>query len=383
MAAEKKSWNTPPPNVLDLFCGCGGFSLGAARAGFSVVAGVDFDSNALETHRRNFRKSKDLLLDLCKTTGTEILNEIGLPRPQLSGIIGGPPCQGFSSMGSNNAQDPRNMLFRRFFEIVDELKPPFFVCENVPGLLRSTFSNIRNDALNIVSGDYNIIGPLKLRASDYGAPTTRTRAFFIGTRKDISIDLSASDFSPDSSIAVVRVNDALIGLPKIIKETWQNESQGWRKVRLPKPSNAFEKRVLGLIPKGMGDPHSKKLLLSERLVSGCLGTVHLPSVIERFSNVPEGKSDSISRAPRLNRLGFCPTLRAGTGSERGSFQAVRPIHPTENRVITPREAARLQGFPDWFRFAPTKWHAFRQIGNSVSPIVSEFVLRKIFDKLMQ
>ncbi|MFX7922723.1 DNA cytosine methyltransferase, partial [Acinetobacter baumannii] len=70
---------------------------------------------------------------------------------------------------------------------------------------------------------------------------------------------------------------------------------------------------------------------------------------------------------KLDKLGFCPTLRAGTGPERGSYQAVRPIHPTSPRVITPREASRLQGFPDWFQFHPTKWHSFRQIGNSVSP----------------
>jgi len=82
--------------------------------------------------------------------------------------------------------------------------------------------------------------------------------------------------------------------------------------------------------------------------------------------------------PALNLLnGFCPTLRAGTGPEKGSYQAVRPLHPTENRVITPREAARLQGFPDWFQFSPTKWHSFRQIGNSVSPILSERIFAVI------
>jgi len=87
--------------------------------------------------------------------------------------------------------------------------------------------------------------------------------------------------------------------------------------------------------------------------------------------------DSISKARRLDVEGLCPTLRAGTGPERGSFQAVRPIHPRAPRVISPREAARLQGFPDWFVFDHTKWHAFRQIGNSVSPLVSEFALCKL------
>ena len=100
-------------------------------------------------------------------------------------------------------------------------------------------------------------------------------------------------------------------------------------------------------------------------------------VAERYANTECGKYDAISRSYRLDPNGFCPTLRAGTGPQQGSFQAVRPIHPTEDRVITPREAARLQGFPDWFQFSPTKWHSFRQIGNSVSPILAEQILNVV------
>jgi DNA (cytosine-5)-methyltransferase 1 len=381
MVKIRDSERSAKPKVIDLFCGCGGFSLGAARAGFDVVAGVDFDSHAIASHRRNFRKSKDLQLDLTEVTGVEILEQIGLDSGELIGIIGGPPCQGFSSMGSNNASDPRNRLFRRFYEIIAELRPQFFVCENVPGLLRDNYKAIRDDALGIVSKDYNVVGPMILCASDYGAPTTRTRAFFVGTRKDADFSLTEENFAPNKDTMPVTVSEALVGLPRMIDENWQNEEQGWRQVSRSKPKSEFQKRLVGKIPNGMGDPESKRLLKNNGLVSGCLGTVHLPNVIKRFSEVPEGKSDAVSRAPRLNRNGFCPTLRAGTGSDRGSYQAVRPIHPTENRVITPREAARLQGFPDWFRFDSTKWHSFRQIGNSVSPLLSEYVLKVIFNKI--
>ncbi|MFT5622317.1 MAG: DNA (cytosine-5)-methyltransferase 1 [Bacteroidia bacterium] len=377
MVNVQSSWQLKAPKVLDLFCGCGGFSLGAARAGFNVVAGVDFDKHAIATHARNFKQSEHLKLDICETTGTEILEQIGLDRSELTGIIGGPPCQGFSYMGSNNANDPRNQLFRRFYEIVAELKPQFFVCENVPGLLHEKYKHIRVEALAIVSDDYDIVGPVKMRASDYGAPTIRTRAFFIGTLKSSPIKFQESDFLPSSDIVATTVEDALVGLPKKINEAWQAEEQGWRTVRANLKKTYFTERALGVIPEGMGDVESMNRLKSKRQVSGCLGTVHLQRVIERFAEVPEGKSDKISRAPRLNRKGFCPTLRAGTGSDRGSFQAVRPIHPTENRVITPREGARLQGFPDWFRFDATKWHSFRQIGNSVSPIMAERVLYTI------
>lgn len=381
MVNVQDSGQMKAPKVIDLFCGCGGFSLGAARAGFDVVAGVDFDKRAIATHRRNFNKSKHLQMDLCETTGTEILECIGLDHSELKGIIGGPPCQGFSSMGSNNANDPRNQLFRRFYEIVAELKPQFFVCENVPGLLHNNYKSIRDNALNLVSADYDIVGPLKLCASDFGAPTIRTRAFFIGILKSTPFRFHESDFLPSNGIVRTTVEDALAGLPRKINENWQAESQGWRTVRANLKTTYFTERALGLIPEGMGDVESIKRLQSQRKVSGCLGTVHLPRVVERFAEIPEGKSDKISRSPRLDRKGYCPTLRAGTGSDRGSFQAVRPIHPLENRVITPREAARLQGFPDWFRFDATKWHSFRQIGNSVCPLLSEQVLRVIANRL--
>lgn len=370
----------PIPKVIDLFCGCGGFSLGAARAGFEVIAGVDFDKNALAAHATNFTSSKHLNLDLSQVSTNEILKQAGATKSEITGIIGGPPCQGFSSMGKSHLSDPRNQLFKRFFQIVNDIAPKFFVCENVPGILREQYSEIREEALNIVNKRYSILGPIKLKASDYGAPTTRTRAFFFGVRKDLKIELSPEMLAPNESRHSVSVKEALSGLPLKIRDDWQNEDQGWRKVR-HKQDTPFETHLISNIPSGVGDYESIERLHTESRVSGCLGTVHQDVVVNRFSNVEPGKSDKVSRAPRLSPNGFCPTLRAGTGSDRGSYQAVRPIHPTEPRVITPREAARLQGFPDWFRFAPSKWHSFRQIGNSVSPILSEFLLSTIKNTL--
>jgi DNA (cytosine-5)-methyltransferase 1 len=118
-------------------------------------------------------------------------------------------------------------------------------------------------------------------------------------------------------------------------------------------------------------------------VSGHFDTVHSPEVKARYAALNPGTTDKVSRSKKLEWNGFCPTLRAGTGADKGSHQAVRPIHPESARVITVREAARLQGFPDWFCFHKTKWHSFRMIGNSVSPIMSEFLLAKILEKLSE
>jgi DNA (cytosine-5)-methyltransferase 1 len=110
------------------------------------------------------------------------------------------------------------------------------------------------------------------------------------------------------------------------------------------------------------------------LISGFNPTHHTAVVCKRFSKLGEGERDSVSKCPRLAWDEPCPTLRAGTGADRGSYQSIRPIHPRENRVITIREAARLQGFPDWFQFHATQWHSFRMIGNSISPMVATAIL---------
>ncbi len=368
------------PTVIDLFCGCGGFSLGAARAGFSVVGSIDNDPHALAAHKKNFPHSIHLNVDLSQMSGAKIRKLLALDNAVIDGVIGGPPCQGFSSIGHRDDTDPRNLLFMHFFRLVSQLRPEFFLSENVPGILRADYESVRTTALRHVENDYTILPPLKLFACNYGAPTSRVRAFFFGYRKHNPLALEPSSFLPPSDIEEIRVEAALKGLPKKIRPEWQTEQQGWRKVG-ETHNGAFGNRLSVCIPEGIGDQEAIRRLKEENRVSGCLGTQHTPAVIQRFRNVKPGGMDDASKCRRLDPNGFCPTLRAGTGSDRGSYQAVRPIHPTEDRVITPREAARLQGFPDWFQFDATKWHSFRQIGNSVSPLLAERVLdviRKAF-----
>ena len=147
------------------------------------------------------------------------------------------------------------------------------------------------------------------------------------------------------------------------------------------PSSFFNDRAQSHIPHGVGDEFAIDAFNEAGYTSGCFGTVHGPDIAARYHNLKPREKDPISKSVRLDFDGFCPTLRAGTGSDKGSYQAVRPIHPSQPRVITPREAARLQGFPDWFLLHPTKWHSFRQLGNSVSPIVAERILTAIAIRL--
>jgi DNA (cytosine-5)-methyltransferase 1 len=367
--------------VIDLFAGVGGLSLGAARAGFEVAGAVEIDRFALEAHCKNFPNAAHCDKSIADLSGPELLEVAGLNRGEIDGIIGGPPCQGFSSIGKQDPSDQRNHLFGHFFRLVAEIHPKFFLAENVPGILAPKFQDLLVSAFAQVDQDYEIIGPLPVSACDYGAPTFRTRVFFIGYIPDFFRPLEEDAFRPDPDAKAVKVREALRGLPVRISPEWQSEEDGWRLLG-PLPDSPFFAKASGQIPTGVGDPGAIERYLRRGEVSGCLGTRHSPEVALRYSQIGAGEKDQISKAVRLNLNGFCPTLRAGTDKEKGSYQAVRPLHPTENRVITPREAARLQGFPDWFVFHRTKWHSFRQIGNSVSPIPAEWLLRKIIESFI-
>lgn len=370
MANNKRS-------VIDLFSGVGGLSLGAARAGFQLTGAVELDSRALEFHKINFPKSFHLEQDVSLLAGGQLLDKFGLKMGELDGLIGGPPCQGFSDIGLRSTSDPRNELFKHFFRLVKEVKPAFFLAENVPGVVKERNKDVVEAALQEIPSEYKVLRPIVIRASDLGAPTIRTRVFFIGFDPEKINEFSEQDFTQFNA-EDVRVSRALYGIPPI-RSNWQTEDQSWRSVG-SLPAGEFENRVMNAVPAGVGDQNALARLKQKALVSGFFGTTHKPETVARFRTLGPGESDSVSKCVRLDPNGYCPTLRAGTGPERGSYQAIRPVHPSSPRVISPREAARLQGFPDWFQFHPTKWHAFRQIGNSVSPIVSERLLRVIFSR---
>ncbi|WP_277072784.1 DNA cytosine methyltransferase [Segatella oulorum] len=377
------------PNVIDLFAGAGGLSLGASRAGFNVISAVELESHAIATHITNFPNSRHIQRDIMELTGDALLGLSGIQTEQLDGIIGGPPCQGFSSIGHKDINDIRNTLFMKYFELVGEVHPPFFVAENVPGIMDSKYDQIRKIAFDHIR-KYHLLPPLKVDASEYGAPTTRTRIFFIGFRDDARIKPFTIDDIERMKVPHVQkttVRKALEGLPSDIryhpnsKGSKQLSNEYFNQEAPHIQSTFFYERVTGMRPEGLGDVDYIYQYEQYHKANGFFPTKHTKTVKQRYAQLQPGQQDKISKSTRLNPDGFCPTLRAGTGPEKGSYQAVRPIHYRYARVITPREAARLQGFPDWFKLPETIWHGFRQIGNSVSPIVAERVLQAIFQKL--
>lgn len=348
--------------LVELFCGCGGFSRGAHDAGFDVSAAYDIDPILTSSYVKNFPNTNLHLRDVAELTGNEIRRDIG---GEAFGVFGGPPCQGFSEIGKRNPNDPRRDLLGDFFRIVSELQPVFFIMENVRGLAYPGARPVLDQALRQVTGDYNILGPLVWEAAQFGAATTRPRMFVIGVRKSeaVQVTLSHIERQMTSAATVADAISDLCGATQLYADDGV-ETDRWQ-IDPDRPASAY----------------ATTLRAPDLTFTGHRVTAHTPAVIERFAATLPGGYERVGRHPRLAPEGQCPTLRAGTGVEKGSFQSVRPIHPTENRVITVREAARLQGFPDDHLFHDTVWHSFRMIGNSVSPIIAKAIFRAIRDAL--
>lgn len=349
--------------ALDLFCGTGGFSRGAHEAGFEVAAAFDIDANLTYSFRKNFPDTKLVLADIGKLTADEIRKHVGDEHIDL--IFGGPPCQGFSAIGRRDKEDPRRSLLGHFFRVVSEVRPSAFVMENVQGLLFSDAVQELENALLQATG-YRLLKTKVLNAADFGAATNRRRAFVIGYDPDLCAPFDWPDFAALES-SPSTVEDAIAGLKSPVEVGEDKEEfDVWR-------TRANAKR----------SDYADRLLAEGGQFTGNKRTKHLPHVVDRFSRIRQGGFDPIGKYPRLAWNSQCPTLRAGTGADKGSHQSIRPIHPEEDRVITVREAARLQGFPDEHRFHPTIWHSFRQIGNSVSPIIAKAILSVLHEKLIE
>ncbi|WP_290541607.1 DNA cytosine methyltransferase [Aestuariivirga sp.] len=348
------------PKIIDLFCGCGGFSLGAEASGLVPTAAFDIDPILTSSFLVNHPKSRLILTDLSKATGADIIQVAG---GQVDGVFGGPPCQAFSAIGHRHVDDPRRTLLGHFFRLISELKPSFFVMENVTGLGYSNTRRVLNEALSLIPSRYNVLGPLVLDSADFGAATRRPRLFIIGYDPARCDNLTEADIETRKQKPTT-VRAAISDLATAVQLHDDGEYDQWKICQRGRPSS-----------------YAACLRNKDGTFTGHRRTVHSPEVIKRFKKVEQGGIETVGRHPRLSWHGQCPTLRAGTGNDRGSFQSVRPLHPDEPRVITVREGARLQGFPDGFRFHPAVWHSFRMIGNSVSPILSKMIFSLIASRI--
>jgi DNA (cytosine-5)-methyltransferase 1 len=362
------------PIAIDLFAGAGGLSLGFEQAGFDVKAAVDVDPIHCAIHEYNYPRTITICANVVDLTGDEIRQRSNIIGTDIDVICGGAPCQGFSMIGKRALDDPRNELVAHFVRLVLELQPKYCVFENVKGLTVGKHTVILKEMIEaLYNGGYGVVLPYRiLNAADYGVPQNRHRLFLIAARSEMPVPAY-----PDSVMECATVREALSDLPDADNFEELNSLDYVRVAWRTESSYARILRNLDLDPSDF----SYERAFDKNILTSSLRTGHTEISKERFAATMPGRTEPISRFYRLPPDGLCNTLRAGTDSARGAFTSPRPIHPTLSRVITVREAARLHSYPDWFRFHMTKWHGFRQIGNSVPPLLGRAVAARIIKAL--
>jgi len=336
------------------------------------------DGHHVAAHARNFPNGKTACRSVAGLTATDIRELADLRDEEVDLLFGGPPCQGFSNMGHRDESDPRNTLVDEFVRIAIELQPRCVVMENVPGMLSGKTRVVLDRALETLGQSYTIANPVQtLNAADFGVPQDRRRVFVIAVRKDVASEIYYPQPLITNAEDRVTVRDAITDLPTVdgnehlIREDLAKYDK--------EPISAYAKIARGV--EANNRDCSIPRLWDHTKCSGCMRTRHTPKTTELYEATPPGMTVPGHKLPRLHSEQLCPTLRAGSDSSRGSYTSPRPIHPDFPRCITAREAARLHGYPDWFSFVPVKWHAYKQIGNSVCPPVAREIGHQLVDAL--
>ena len=387
------------PIGIDLFAGAGGLSLGFEQAGFDVVAAVEVDPIHCAVHEYNFPSCKSICRDISGLAGSELRALAGIGEREIDVVFGGAPCQGFSLIGKRALDDPRNSLVHHFVRIVVELQPRYFVFENVKGLTIGTHKHFLTEVMDeFERKGYEVVRSFKvLNAAEYGVPQDRRRLFLMGARRGLKLPTyPAPTTQPPVKTRAAKlprkalpkpkagalatcptVHDAFADLPKIIgNESLFTSDNATSTLKNP---STYARELRGMVR--AATDYSYPRLYNAKVMSGSTRTKHTALSVKRFRATKQGAVEPVSRFLKLDPKGISNTLRAGTNSDKGAFTSPRPIHPTEPRCITNREAARLHSYPDWFRVHVTKWHGFRQIGNSVPPMLARAIGARVIDAL--
>jgi len=356
-------------NVIDLFCGCGGFSKGFEQAGFNIVYGIDNWKDATVTYKHNFPSATISNDDITKVRGKNILEATGLSSNDVDVVIGGPPCQGFSLSGKRMIDDPRNILYKSFVKIVSDLKPLVFVMENVPGLVRLFNGKVKDCVIN----DFTELGydvQMQILSSDrFGVPQQRQRVFFVGINKDKIKNTSyfvfpQPTYGEGTNKELVTCKDAISDLDFIPDDRVLGESINYEIA----PQSEYQKVMR---------KNSNKVL-------NHTATIHTQKTKSIIAMVPDGgnykdlpqelwNTRKVHIAwTRMNSRKPCFTIDTGHNHH---------FHYKENRVPTVRESARIQSFPDDFEFIGIKTSQLRQVGNAVPPLLSQAIAEQIKEVL--
>lgn len=349
--------------VIDLFAGCGGLSLGFIQNGFEITRAVEFDSEIAKTYSKNHPQTEMIVDDIGNIDNDKYFSE-----GEADIVIGGCPCQGFSTAGARIrkgfVEDPRNYLFKHFLNIVKTVKPKMFIMENVKGMMTMQKGEIFQEIITalsdkeIMDGEQYYVYFKVLKGIDLGIPQKRERLFIIGIKdKDIDFESILKVTKQkivenhDGFFNKVSIKDAISNMPTVSLNGIVDN---------PNPNTGYEKYLASAKPaitNHIKTNHSKKAVERMRQVGN---GENFTSLSEKINSVHSGAYG------RLCWDEVAPTITTRFDTPAGG----RFIHPTEDRTLTPREAARIQSFPDDFIFVGNKTSVCKQIGNAVPPKMS-------------
>lgn len=365
-------------NAIDLFCGCGGISLGMHKAGINVVAGVDIEENYICTFRHNFKGAKAIIKDISSSHPDVLLSEIERTKDQIDVIAGGPPCQGFSKnvpRKNRTLNSDNNRLVRTFIEYCEHIKPKIFIMENVAEMKNGFDSSYTNEIVERLSRSGYSVSYSVLHAAEYGIPQRRKRAFFVGNKFGVKLSFPSPTHVDQKNLRplipqniFVSVWDAIGDLPSL----QMGEGKEWTEYG-SNPISSYQK----LIRNGQKHVanHVAKMLKPtqyERLAAlrPGQGLKDLPEYLKTNGGYSGayGRLTEDMIAPTITRWVFHP------GSGRWG-------HPRDIRLLTIREAARIQGFYDDFEFIGSYTQQAGQVGNAVPPLLVKQVIESVISQL--
>lgn len=346
------------PKIIDLFCGLGGFSLGFEKAGFETVLAVDVWKDAIETYNYNRKDKIATNMDI-KNIDSNKLKEIK-SKHKITGVIGGPPCQGFSTVGTRNIDDERNYLYLEYYRVVKEVMPEFFVIENVKGLLTLNNGMFYEDIKERFGALGYTIEAKILDASNYGVPQKRLRVFFVGLKNGKHFEF------PKELKHIISAKDAIGDLPSLDNS---NENMTEQLSYSKHPSNQFQ----------------IEMRLHSNIISNHEKTKHTEQTIDIISKIKDG--GSIKELPseywevRKYNKAF-QRMHSNEPSHTVDTGHRNYFHYSENRVPSVRECCRLQSIPDNFIITGSKTSQYKQVGNCV-PVNLSYNLAKEIRKYLK
>lgn len=343
---------------IDLFAGAGGMSLGASMAGISVEFAVELDRFAGKTYSRNHPQTELYRGDIRNLTRKRLRRWI--PKKNRVVVFGGPPCQGFSwsNARTRNLDNDENWLFEEFLRVVKIVKPAWVVFENVQGIVDTASGEFRRQVTSGIEGCGYKVWTALLNAVHFGVPQDRTRFFLVGSRTRPGFRFPRRRMKP------ITVYEAIHDLPRLEN----GASQCWK-------------------PYGRATPSAYARHLRQQ--TGCcnhLVTSNAPFVLKRYAFVPQG--GNWENIPARLMRNYADRSRCHTGIYHrltakapsvviGNFRKNMLIHPTQNRGLSVREAARMQSFPDWYTFVGSIGFQQQQVGNAVPPHLAAAVFRAL------